>query len=159
MKRIIAALGLCAALIAGTLPAAAQVTQPRYCGKSAFANLSASAGTTQIAPLTTQSPFTASPSIGGNAPLTTIYICGYVLIVNGTAPTAQFVYGFPASLPGTGCGASPTALSPTYPTGVFIDTSSVARGFEVPAGNVLCVVTTGTSLAISVQVYYDNSPI
>lgn len=138
--------------------AGAQVTQPRYCGKSAFLNIT-TAATTQIAPPVTQAPFTASPSIGGTAPLTSVFICGYVLVVAGTAPTATFTYGFPASLPGTGCGASPTAMSPSYPAGVYIDTASVSRGLETPPNNVLCVTTTGTSLQIGVQVYYDNNPL
>jgi hypothetical protein len=163
LLRLLVALAL---LLAAFLPqqAAAQTTQPRYCSKSAFVNLGASAATTQIAPgmnngVAVQSPFTASPTIGGVAPLTGIYICGYVLIVAGTTPTAQFVVGFPASLPGTGCGASPTAISVTYPAGTYLDMASVARGFEVPSNNVICIVTTGSALTSSVQIYYDNNPL
>lgn len=162
MKRILATLAFCVALIAGSFPAMAQVnTTPRYCGKSAFVNNITTATTTQIAPNVNQAPFTGTPTIGGTAPLTGFYICGYVLIVSGgSGTTAQFVYGFPASLPGTGCGASPTTLSITYPAGTYLDMASMARGFEVPAGNVLCLVTAvGTTPSISVQIYYDNNPL
>jgi hypothetical protein len=148
----VAALALIVTLWLPYHEAAAQVTQPRTCSKSAFVNNITTPTTTQVAPSVNQSPFTASPTIGGTAPLTTIYICGYTLIV-GTTSTAMFQYGV-----GLNCAGTPTTMSITYPAGTYIDTSSIARGFEVPAGNVVCLTTTGAGPTF-VQIYYDNNPL
>lgn len=133
---------------------------PRFCGKTAFANISTSVTTTtQIAPNPNQTPFTASPTVGGTAPLTGMYLCGYTLVVAGASGTAQFVYGFPTSLPGTGCGSSPVAMSPPFPVGQYQDSSSNYRGLEAPSGNIVCLTTTGASTVVQVQIFYDNNPL
>jgi hypothetical protein len=129
-------------------------TTLRTCGKSAFANAAAT-GTTQLAPSPNQAPFTASPTIGGIPPNTPIYVCGYTLVVP-TGTNAGLTYGFPASLPGTGCGASPTPIMPSWPAGTYIDGGDNARGLSVPPGNNLCLTVTGTGPA-QILVYYDNS--
>jgi hypothetical protein len=146
------------AFIAGIAPAMAQGTSiQRFCGKSAFVNAAAT-GTTQIAPNPNQAPFTVPPTVPGIAPGTPIFVCGYVILVPAST-AAGLTYGVPASLPGTGCGTSPVAITPTYTGAVALaDNGGGFVGLSVPAGNNLCVTVTGTGPA-QVLVYYDNNPL
>jgi hypothetical protein len=132
-------------------------TVQRTCGKSAFINAATGAATSQLAPNPLQAPFAATPTVGGVAPGTPIYLCGYVLVV-ATGGTAALTYGVPASLPGTGCGASPVPITPAYGPGTIVDNGGGFLGLVVPAGNNLCVTVTGATAA-QVLVYYDNNPL
>lgn len=78
----------------------------------------------------------------------TIYVCGGLLhlVGNATAVTAAFEYGT-----GAAC-TSPTVLTGPY-TGATASTATtpvqfgenVGYAFKAPAGNALCIVSTGTA--------------
>ena len=72
-----------------------------------------------------------------------VYVCAFSLTVSGTAPTVQFEYGT-----GVACAGSPTALTGPYTATVGNEISAGAGMgtiMRAPAGNGVCVVTTGTT--------------
>ena len=83
-----------------------------------------------------------------------IVMCGWhVTSTQSTSTTFQFVYG----TQGGPCG-SPVTLTPpfsvtsTAPSSDHIDYGS----FSIPAGNQLCVITTGATVGQAILVYYSQ---
>jgi hypothetical protein len=134
-------------LLSVAVPAQAQQTGPIYCGDQAF--------TAQITTATTTSVI-AQPATGSAK----IYICGWNFYLGtNSGATRQFEYGTQTSTP---CDTGATAAAPQYPIGaasntVVGDASPFFRGFVIPAGKQLCVVTTtSSSVAVAVQVFYEQ---
>lgn len=80
-----------------------------------------------------------------------IYVCGFAVMVGGTATSVSFVYGT-----GTNCGTGQVALTPAFQIGVnggIVDDLMAWNGLTVPAGNALCIKT-GAGNAVQALVKY-----
>jgi hypothetical protein len=115
-----------------------------FCNKSAQVSV-ATATTTSIVP---------------GVPNQSIFFCGWhVTSTQSATSTFQFVYGTTAGGP---C-ATPTVLTPAFnvtSTAPSADHISIAS-VQVPqtaAGNQLCVVSTGATVGLAVEVYYAQFP-
>lgn len=135
-------------LMVAPYEAAAQVTTPRTCSRTALYD-AATNGKSQLVP-------SATDRYAGNE----IFICGYVIASNQTV-TVALVYGT-----GTNCGTGTVTITPgwqfTAPTGggfySIVDGQATFRGLSVPAGQNLCI-NTSAGLSVQAIVYYDNSPL
>lgn len=83
-----------------------------------------------------------------------IYVCNYVLNVGAVATNVGLSYGS-----GTNCATGTTALTPAYviPASGTIVLGGAAAGLTVPAGNALCVSTSGAN-PVNVSVLYFQHP-
>lgn len=125
--------------------AAAQgTTIARTCGKSVFYDNSTS-GATQLVP-------TATDRYSGNE----IFICGYAFYV-AAAVNVGLVYGTDLA-----CATGTTKITPVYELTTtlpsIVDGANSFRGLVVPAGQNLCINTSG-AVAVQAIIYYDNSPL
>jgi hypothetical protein len=85
-----------------------------------------------------------------------IYVCGFTAVGGAAASTFALEYGTQTTTPcDTG---TPTKITPAWALpigGIMIENSHQFRGLDVPAGNQLCVVQTGTG-PTQLEVYYDQ---
>lgn len=135
----VAALALAFLAVVLSLPTQAQVQGPIYCNSQVTTAVVSTATTTAILPVPSGSAHT--------------YICGFN-ISTGTvsAMTLQFEYGT-----GTACATNPITLGPVISLGSNVfsgDPADIFRGIEVPAGQGLCIVSAGTTVAFAAQVFY-----
>lgn len=80
-----------------------------------------------------------------------IFICGYVINVGGTATNVGLQYGT-----GTNCGTGTTALTPSFVlpiAGQIKEDSPIFRGLSVPPNKDLCIVTSAGN-PVQAIVYY-----
>lgn len=89
-----------------------------------------------------------------------VYVCNWNFTINSSATTAAavaFEYGTGASC-GTGTtaltGAMGTENTATGPGILLVNGPSAGTSFSTPIGNALCVVTTGTAVALHGQVTF-----
>jgi hypothetical protein len=86
-----------------------------------------------------------------------IYVCGELLNVSTLSATIKFEYGTTVS---TACDTGATALTGVIatpaasPSSPYIAQTSGFTLFQVPAGNQLCIVTTGTTPGVQGYVTY-----
>jgi hypothetical protein len=82
----------------------------------------------------------------------TILICGYAILLGGTATAVGLVYGT-----GTNCANGQTSLTPAWALqsagNTIIESHNVFAGIAVPAGNALCV-STNTAQHVQARVSY-----
>jgi hypothetical protein len=144
MKRILFA---AAVWLLGCVGALAQQTGPIYCGAIAQNSAAiATATTTQVLP---------TPSGSAKA-----YLCGYSFAGGSTASgmTMQLVYGTQTTNP---CDTNQKLITPIpiavgASSVVQADSSFIFRGLIVPAGQQLCVITAGATVAGFYQVFYEQ---
>jgi hypothetical protein len=84
------------------------------------------------------------------APGSSLHVCGYILSITGTTPTAQFESGT-----GGTCGTGTATLTGVLPTGVYPIGAGVGQVFTSLFQTALCIVSTGTP-SIQGEVFYTT---